>query len=340
MEPRRRRDVRTAWLYFRSVAHEFRATMIVLLGVLVVGTILHLITPIPQLDGHRPSLSLSIYGAWMSLFAQPAFSPPPTWYLQAVAAVYPVLGFFVIGEGIVRFALLMGSRREGEKEWMRVKAATYRDHVVLCGMGHLGYRVLLNLLAQKQDVVVIERDGQKRFLHLAKQLGAPVFVRDIKDDDALVAAGVGVARSFIAATNDDMANLEAALDARRMNPNIRVALRIFDQQLAEKLRQAFSFDSVFSSSALAAPAVAAMALDRRIVAAFEVGGILTVAAELTVGEDLHGKTVAGIEDAHGARVLRLADESGARAITPEAALRTGDRMTVHVAADRLDSFRR
>src|SRR5882724_9249747 len=100
----------------------------------------------------------------MSLFAQPPFSPPPTWYLQAVAAVYPLIGFFVIGEGIVRFALLMLSRSRGEKEWMKVKAATYRNHVVLCGLGNLGYRVLRQLYAQKQDVVVIERDERKRFL--------------------------------------------------------------------------------------------------------------------------------------------------------------------------------
>src|SRR5215475_7714672 len=50
--------------------------------------------------------------------------------------------------GVVRFALLMVSRRRGEKEWMLVKASTYRNHVVLCGLGHLGYRVLMQLVGQ------------------------------------------------------------------------------------------------------------------------------------------------------------------------------------------------
>ncbi len=335
MERRRRRDARTLWLYFLTVAGEFRVTMAVLAAAIVVATVLHAVTPFPQLNGQRPSLDLSLYGAWMSLFAQPVFSPPPTWYLQAVAAVYPVVGFVVVGEGIVRFGLLMLSRRRGEKEWMKVKAMTYRDHVVLCGLGHLGYRVLLELVAQKQDVVCVEKLEGSRFVPAAKQLGVPVLIRDMKDDDALVAAGVPTARVVLAATNDDIANLEVALDARRMRPGIRVGIRLFDQQLAEKLRRTFAFDSVFSSSALAAPAVAAIALRHRVLAAFEVAGVSTVAAEVTVTERLAGRTVASLESAHRARVLGVTDDNGARAVGPDLALHAGDRVVVHVATDQL-----
>jgi Trk K+ transport system NAD-binding subunit len=335
MERRRRRDARTAWRYFRTVAREFRVTLAVLVAAILIGTALHLVTPFPQLGGDKPSLALSVFGSWMSLFAQPPFSPPPTWYLQAVAAIYPVIGFVVIGEGVVRLGMLMLSRRGGEKEWMRVKASTYRDHVVLCGLGHLGYRVLLELVAQKQDVVCVEKREDGRFVTPAKLLGVPVLIRDMKDDDALIAAGVPVARVLLAATNDDIANLEVALDARRMRPSIRVGMRLFDQQLAEKLRLTFAFDSVFSSSALAAPAVAAIALDRRILAAFDVAGVATVAAEVTVRERLAGKTVAAVEEAHHARVLGLTGDAGARAVGPEVPLRAGDRLVVHVAADEL-----
>jgi Trk K+ transport system NAD-binding subunit len=218
---------------------------------------------------------------------------------------------------------------------MNVKASTYRDHVVLCGLGHLGYRVLLHLVAQKQDVVCIEKHENGRFVSPAKLLGVPVLIRDMKDDDALIAAGVPVARVLLAATNDDIANLEVALDARRMRPSIRVAIRLFDQQLAEKLRQTFAFDSVFSSSALAAPAVAAIAFDRRILASFDVGGVATVAAEVTVSERLAGRTVASVEAAHQARVLGVTGEAGTRAVGPDVPLRAGDRLVVHVAADAL-----
>ncbi|HKA89610.1 MAG TPA: NAD(P)-binding protein [Haliangiales bacterium] len=335
MERRRRRDARTLWLYFLTIAREFRITLAVLVAAILLGALLHAITPFPQLNGARPTLEQSFFGAWMSLFAQPLFSPPPTWYLEAVAATYPVLGFVVVGEGIVRFGLLMLSRRRGEREWMKVKAMTYRDHVVLCGLGHLGYRVLLQLLALDEDVVCIERDENGRFVSAAKELGVPVLIRDMKDDEALISAGVPAARALLAATNDDIANLEVALDARRMRPDIRVGIRLFDQQLAEKLRSTFAFDSVFSSAALAAPAVAAIALRHRVLAAFDVAGVPTVAAEVAVTERLAGRTVASIEHAHAARVLGVTDGGGARALAPDLALNSGDHMVVHIATDRL-----
>ena len=88
----------------------------------------------------------------------------------------------------------------------------------------------------------------------------PVLVRDMKEDQALIDAGVQHARTIIIATNDDMANLEVALDARRMNPKIRVIMRLFDQRIADKFKEAALIDEAFSSAALAAPMVAEMAL--------------------------------------------------------------------------------
>ena len=66
------------------------------------------------------------------------------------------------------------------------------------------------------------------------------------------------ARAIIVATNDDMANLEVAMDARRLNKNVRVLLRLFDQQIAQKIAGALAIDGAFSASALAAPIIAAM----------------------------------------------------------------------------------
>ncbi|MBW3575525.1 MAG: NAD-binding protein, partial [Actinobacteria bacterium] len=78
--------------------------------------------------------------------------------------------------------------------------------------------------------------------------------------DTLIDAGVEHASAVIICTNDDTANLEVALDARRMNPRIRVVMRLFEQQLARKLSEVLNVDAAFSSSNLAAPVVAALAL--------------------------------------------------------------------------------
>jgi voltage-gated potassium channel len=239
---------------------EFRWTLGLLMMAVLIGGVLYAITPHAALNGKPPDLITSFLGAWMALFAQPIMMPPERWYLDAVVGVYPLLGFILVGEGVVRIGMLIVSKERGEKEWMMVTASTYRDHIVLCGLGHLGFRILGQLLAAKEPVVALEKDAGARFLGDAKATGVPVLVRDMQEDQALIDAGVQYARTIIIATNDDMANLEVALDARRMNPKIRVIMRLFDQRMADKFKEAALIDEAFSPAALAAPIVAEMAL--------------------------------------------------------------------------------
>lgn len=234
---------------------EFRGALLVTAALVAVGAALFLVTPIAGLGGRRPGPLLAAYAAWMALFAEVVFSPPDAWYLDVLHALYPLAGLVVLGEGVVRFALLMTSRRRGEREWNRVMASTYRDHVVLCGLGHLGLRVLEELRRRGVEVVAIERDPAARFLPAARALSVPVLVADMRDDAVLEEASVRHARTIVVATSDDMANLEVALDARRMNPAIKVMVRFYDQQLAAKIQGAFGIDDAFSSAALAAPAI-------------------------------------------------------------------------------------
>ena len=139
--------------------------------------------------------------------------------------------------------------------------ATYRDHVIVCGVGHLGIRVIEQFLARKVEVVALERLKRGRFVTQARDLGVPVVIRDMKEDQALIDAGIEHARAIVIATNDPIANLEVALDAKRMNPKIRVVMRMFDETIAHKISEAMDVDVAFSSSTLAAPAVANAALE-------------------------------------------------------------------------------
>jgi hypothetical protein len=171
--------------YAAALLREFRATLLVAGVAVVLGAALFRLTPHDALSGRRPDWLLSVYGAWTALLGQAVFNPPQTWYLEVLHALYPILGFMVLGEGVVRFALLMTSRRRGEREWNRVMASTYRDHVVLCGLGHLGLRVLEELRRRGVEVFAIERDAAARFLPAARALGVPVLVADMRDDAVL-----------------------------------------------------------------------------------------------------------------------------------------------------------
>jgi len=340
--PRRRKgSLSVGVLYVRALVIQFRWTLVVLALFLLLGTFLHRVTPQADLAGRRPDLLNSLYATWMAMLAQPEFQHPETWYLTVLNGCYPLVGFVLIGEGVVRLALLISSRERGASEWMKVMSTTYRDHVVLCGLGHLGYRVFEQLRESQVPMVLIEKDPQGRFLEKIKASGVPVLIRDMTEDQTLIAAGVQSARIIIIATNDDMANLEVALDARRLNPKIRILMRLYDQQIAAKIADSLTIDQAFSASALAAPIVAAMTLDTKVMSSFVVNGTPTVAAEFTVesGSSLLGKTLGALETGFALRVLSRKTQSGIHHAPPplDALIHAGDTLVVHCAEDKLSA---
>ncbi|HEY3359159.1 MAG TPA: NAD-binding protein [Polyangia bacterium] len=272
---------RAQWLYLRAVAREFRYSLVTFATLLVLGTVLFRVTPLA--DVPRPDLASSLYGT-LALFGlgQP-YNFPAAWYLRLLYLLYPAIGIGVVVQAVVRFGFLAVSKQNNEKEWIRVLASTFRHHIILCGLGNVGIRVLQRLLSYHMEVVAIEKDPAGPHVATAKALGVPVLIADVKQDESLVQAGIARARAIVIATNDDLANLEVALDARRMNPEIQVVMRMFDQDIAAKIGEAFGFERTFSTASLAAPAVAALALEGKVLGSCDVGTRSYITAEVTVG---------------------------------------------------------
>lgn len=336
------RHVRVSLLYTRTLLGEFRWTLITLAALIVVGALLHRLTPPDRASGERPSFGFALYAGWMALLAQPQYPPPQPAHLMLLYSIYPLFGAVVIGEGVIRLAQLMTSRRRGEKEWMMVSASTCRDHVILCGLGHLGIRVLEQLVAAGVDVVVLEKARNNPFLDRAKSIGVPVLLSDMKEDQALLDAGLLYASTIVSCSNDDMANLEVAIDARRMNPKIRVVLRMFDQAVASKIADALTVDAAFSSSALAAPIIAAMSMKSNVLGTLSIAGIPHLTAELTIEplSVLAQKTVGDVEVSFTARVLARTPATGAAQTNPTLTtpLLVGDKLVVYCAASQLSTI--
>ena len=336
LRSKKRRDLVTVVLYARAVLRQFRTTLVILGAAVVLGGALHWLLGDP-----RPSTMVtSYYDAWMAILGENVVSPTDPWVLVLLFGTYPLVGFVVIGEGIVRLALLVSSKQHSEREWTKVKASTYRDHVILCGVGHLGFRVVQELVAGHVPVIAIEKDPEARFLAQARVMGIPILVRDMKDDEALREAGVEHARAIVVATNDDMANLEVALDARRMNPGIRILMRLFDQQIAAKISQPLSVDVAFSSSALAAPIVAAMTVGARVLASFGVAGVPHVTAEVTAAGKLAGRALSDLENRHGVRVLARGRPPEMRdtAVAGQEPVAAGEVLVVYGSAARVGAM--
>ena len=186
------------------------------------------------------------------------------------------------------------------------------DHVVVCGLGNIGYRIVEQLHDLGVPVVAAELHETNRYLPAVRRLGVPVLVADIRLPETLEVLDVGRARSVVVVTSSDIVNLETALNVQALNPDIRVVQRLFDPDLAARVERAFGFHISRSPSALAAPSFAAAAAGEHVLATIAVGTAVLAVARLRVepGCRAEGRTVAELEAAAGSRVLLLDGPSG------------------------------
>jgi Trk K+ transport system NAD-binding subunit len=148
-----------------------------------------------------------------------------------------------------------------------------------------------------REVVGIEPEADSHFAQKAKALGIPVIAGNARLEETLISAGVKRADAIIPCTDDELTNLDIALNARELNPDIKVVLRMFDPELAERVEKGFGIHTAFSTSALAAPIFAAAAMRVNVQYSFYAGETLLNLSELVVAErsPLIGQTVAEIE---------------------------------------------
>lgn len=172
-------------------------------------------------------------------------------------------------------------------------------HFVLMGLGKVGSRVLDRLHALGIDVVCVEQDPQARGVALARSLHVPVVIGDATQAGVLESALIESAEAVLALTSSDSNNLETALYARECKPDIRVVMRLFDDEFAAVVNQAMrashpqATTRSRSVSTLAAPSFAAAMMGRQILGALPVERSVLVFVALEVGNrpEFVGRTV-------------------------------------------------
>lgn len=340
---RPRRDLLLArawreWCFARSILERLWLRLTILLVVLAAGALaFHQIDP----ENH-PTAASSLYATYALIFANPVEDFPSHPLLQTLFFLVPIVGLTVIIEGIVETASLVRDRQRNERAWCRIMAESMRDHIILVGLGRLGYRTYTVLRRMASNVIVLELDGSNQFLSDVRRDGVPLFLGDARRESLLVDANVTEARAIILATTDDLANLEIALDARRLNPQIRVVLRMFDQNMADKIKDGFNIHQAMSQSALAAPAFAIAALERGIVASTVIDGrlVVTVAWQVRDGGPLDGKSVSQVLAQHGITIVRYlpASDTAGQAVlfpSPDVILQGGDQVHLQGVYERI-----
>jgi Trk K+ transport system NAD-binding subunit len=292
----RRRDPGRALLGLlrRLVWHKFGLVFAAMVCVMAVGFVL-------LLGAARYSVGNAVYLTLMDLTGSALTNPGLSGSEKFSQVLLTIDGMAFIP---VVTALVVGARLTG-----RVRGAPRPagGHVIVVGLGNVGTAVTGQLHDLGFDVACVDNNPNARGISMARQLGLPVVIGDAFREQTLRAAGLDTCIALLSVTSSDVVNLETALNARTLREDVRIVLRIGDDDLAERLQKTIGNTVSRSVSYLAAPAFAAAMLEHQVLRTIAVGRHVLLIADVLVEDqaDLAGSFIADTEKDGQARVLAL-----------------------------------
>jgi voltage-gated potassium channel len=284
-----------------------RIALLVLAGIMIVGTIGYLILGFPLLD--------AVYQAVTTLTTVGFREVHP---LSDAGKIFTiVLILFGVGTALYALGVLIQTLVEGDlrgvfgRKRMDRKIADLHDHVIVCGWGRVG-RAIAKEIGDAAPIVVLDRDA-------ARLADSPHLwlAGDATDDAVLLGAGLQRARALVAALDTDAGNLFVTLSARALRPDIFIVSRVRVDESVEKLVRAGA-DRVVNPQSIGGSRMAAFVLQPHVTEFLDVvmhdRDIEFRLEEVTVppASSVVGRTLreSHIRDLTGALVLALRDSAG------------------------------
>lgn len=314
---------------------------LLLLGVVAVGTLGYVvITRCSVLDG-----------LYMTVISVTTVGYREVMPLSGVGKVFTIF-LIITGLGIVFYFLetIVEDTMEGRirkilgRRKMQRNLARMKNHVVVAGFGRMGEVVCRDLEQCRIDFVIVERDPQR--FAAAEERGYNVLNANATEEDALKAAGIDKARSFLSILSDDADNIFAVLSAREINPALVIITRAMDTVNEKKLFKAGA-TRVVSPYELSSHRIVRMVQKPNVVDFFDTvldasGYGLTLEEHLVAAEsELEGRVIreAGLREKWNAVVVAV--RRGGQMIFnpgPDFVLARGDILILMGERDRLRSL--
>lgn len=140
--------------------------------------------------------------------------------------------------GYAAFRAFLAIFREASQ---RLSVRYARDHVIVCGLGDAGLRMVRSLRSEGRRVVAIERSPDAAGVEIARDAGARVVIGDARDPNLLSRVGLDRATQVLALCGQDAVNGEVALaladlTADRQGSALDCRIHIADLGLSARLR--------------------------------------------------------------------------------------------------------
>jgi len=133
-----------------------------------------------------------------------------------------------------------------------------KPQIIVCGLDRTGYEILR--LLRQQDVLVIGVNDRA-----ISGDSSGIIIGDLQAATTLVRAGIHEAQTLILAGSDESVNLTILMQARVLNPHIRIVNRLFNTSLGNRLDQTLDGHVTLSVAALAAPVFAFTAMGKKAI---------------------------------------------------------------------------
>jgi Trk K+ transport system NAD-binding subunit len=317
----RRHPLRAAARMFRMLFwHKFGVAFACLIAILGVGYVLNAAVLHYSVGN---SLYLTFLDAGGDAVTDPSLQTPEK-----------IAQFLLTFDGIaflpLATAAVVGLRLTGS---VRGKDRPISGHVIVAGLGNVGTRILGQLHDLGVGVVCVDKSESAAGIPLARRLGLKIVIGETYREETLLAAGIAGCQALVSVTDSDIVNLETALHARALAEQPRVVVRLYDDDLAERVQKAVGNTISRSVSYLAASAFAAAMLEHQVLRTIPVGRHVLLIADVVVGEgaELAGRQVDDVHDASDVRLIALWPRGGAGvdwSPRGDGELQPGDRLVV------------
>lgn len=309
-----------ARMFHRLFWHRFGAAFACLIAILGIGFAL-LATVVHYSVGN--ALYLTFLDAAGAAVTNPRLSSPEK--ISQFLLTFDGMAFLPLVTAAVVGARLTGSVRGADRP--------VTDHVIVAGLGNVGTRVVGQLHDLGVGVVCVDKSENAAGVPMARRLGLKVVIGETYREETLLAAGIATCRALVSVTDSDIVNLETALHARALAEQPRIVVRLYDDDLAERIQKNVGNTISRSVSYLAAPAFAAAMLEHQVLRTIPVGRHVLLIADVAVGDgaELAGGHVDDVHDRSDVRLIALRRRGGAGvdwSPRPGDELRAADRLVV------------
>ncbi len=290
------RTLRAAWRDTNALWREFRRPILAFLFAMFFGGWLYgellVVAGYPRI----PYIALPYVMGDLMILQNPTEIPGEP-YLLAFWYIMPLVAVYVIGQGVIDFVRLFFNRGARRDAWEEAVASTYRNHIIVMGIGHVGSRVIRALADMGSDVVAIDLDPNDHPLDMIDDVRIPIIVGDGRTPAVMEKAGLRFAEALIVCTANDFLNLEVCVRAREINKTARIVVRMWDNQLSNHLKNSLNAETL-SSSDLSAPAFAGMALGADIAPMLHIHDepYSLIRLQVEPGSFMDGSTIAALQD--------------------------------------------